>query len=327
MPRVARGALVAGLIAIATASVSIGPAAAQKYPDRPIRVIIPYTAGGVADSIMRLLSPKMEERLGQKLVIEARPGAAGNIGVMEVARAEPDGYKIVVAATNNFVINQFTMKMTLDPLEALTPVAKLADVPLVLFANPSVPARNFTEFLAYARTNPGRITFGSPAAGTVNHLLLERIKLDAGIDMVHVPFRGSPQGVLAVLANEIQLFTVGLAAGGPHLAEGKLVALAVATEKRLPMLPQVGTLIEAGFPGLVGANWWGMAAPKGTPEPILRALDEAVRDALGDPTVIERFNSMGLLVPHETREQFAASLAAEAKIWAEITRRAHIVIQ
>jgi len=327
MPRVPCGSLVAGLVAVVTCALSLDPAAAQKYPDRPIRVIIPYTAGGVADSIMRLLSPKMEERLGQKLVIEARPGAAGNIGVMEVARAEPDGYKILVAATNNFVINQFTMKMTIDPLETLTPVAKLADVPLVLFANPSVPARTFAEFLAYARNNPGRVTYGSPAAGTVNHLLLERIKLDAGVDMVHVPFRGSPQGVLAVLANDIQLFTVGLAAGGPHLAEGKLIALAVATEKRLPMLPQVGTLIEAGFPGMVAANWWGMAAPKGTPEPVIQALDEAVREALSDPAVVARFNSMGILIPNETREQFAASLATEARIWSETTRRANIVIQ
>jgi tripartite-type tricarboxylate transporter receptor subunit TctC len=320
MPRVPCGPLVVGLVAVVTCALSLGPAAAQKYPDRPIRVIIPYTAGGVADSIMRLLSPKMEERLGQKLVIEARPGAAGNIGAMEVARAEPDGYKILVAATNNFVINQFTMKMTIDPLETLTPVAKLADVPLV-------PAKSFSEFITYARNNPGRVTYGSPAAGTVNHLLLERIKLDAGVDMVHVPFRGSPQGVLAVLANDIQLFTVGLAAGGPHVAEGKLIALAVATEKRLPMLPQVGTLIEAGFPGLVAANWWGMAAPKGTPEPIIRALDEAVRDALSDPAVVARFNSMGILIPNETREQFAASLATEARIWSETTRRANIVIQ
>jgi tripartite-type tricarboxylate transporter receptor subunit TctC len=318
-----RHVFITGLLA----SLSVCPAQAQKYPDHPIHVIIPYTAGGVADSIMRLVSVKMEEKLGQKLVIEARPGAAGNIGMLEVARAAPDGYTVLVAAANNFVINQFTMKMNVDPLEALTPVGKVADVPLVLFSNPAVPARDFTEFLAYARRNPGKLNFGSPAAGTVNHLLLERLKLEANIDMVHVPFRGSPQGVMAVLANDIQLFTVGLSAGAAHLKENRLTALAVATEKRLPMLPEAGTLIEAGFPGFVAANWWGMAVPKGTPEPIISTIYAALRESLKDPVVVQRFTTMGILVPHETREQFAAGLASEAKIWSETVKRANVVIE
>lgn len=203
-----RNVLLASLLALLTTL----PAQAQTYPDRPIRVVLPYTAGGVSDAIMRLLSPKMEEKLGQKLIIEAKPGAAGNIGTSEVAKSAPDGYTILVAATNNYVINQFTMKLDFDPLDALMPVAKIADVPLVLFSNPSVPAKNFAEFLAYAKKNPGKLNYGSPAPGTVNHLLLERVKQQTGVDMLHVPFRGSPQGVIAVLTNEIQLFTVGLTA-------------------------------------------------------------------------------------------------------------------
>jgi tripartite-type tricarboxylate transporter receptor subunit TctC len=311
----------------ALALLAAAPAHAQTYPDRPIRVVLPYTAGGVSDAIMRLLAPKMEEKLGQKLVIEANPGSAGNIGTLEVARAEPDGYTILVAATNNFVINQFTMKMPIDPLAALTPVGKLADVPLVLFANPSVPARNFAEFLAYARNNPGKLNFGSPAPGTVNHLLLERIKQVTGVDMVHIPFRGSPQGVMAVLGNEIQLFTVGLSAGAGHLKEGKLVALAVATEQRLPQLPDVPTLIESGLPGFTGANWWGMAVPKGTPEAVIRKITEAVTEALRDPAVVARYAAMGLLIPRETPAQFAAGLRAEAELWSETARRGKITIE
>lgn len=309
------------------ALLAVAPAQAQAYPDRPIRIVLPYTAGGVSDAIMRLLAPRMEEKLGQKLVIEAKPGAAGNIGTLEVAKAEPDGYTVLVAATNNFVINQFTMKMTIDPLAALTPVAKLADVPLVLFSNPTVPARNLAEFLAYARSNPGKLNFGSPAPGTVNHLLLERVKQATGIDMVHVPFRGSPQGVLAVLGNEIQLFTVGLTAGAGHLKEGKLTALAVATEQRLPNLPDVPTMIESGLPGFTGANWWGMAVPKGTPEPVIRKLADAVTDAQRDPAVVARFAAMGLLMPKETPAQFAAGLKAEAELWAETVRRGKITIE
>ncbi len=169
-----------------------------------------YTAGGVSEAIIRLLAPKMEEKLGQKLIIEAKPGAAGNIGVIEVAKSPPDGYTLVITATNNFVINQFTMKMPIDPLTALKPVAKLADVPLVLFSNPTIPAKNFSEFMVYVKANPGKVNFGSPAPGTVNHLLLERVKQARGLDMQHIPYRGSPQGVMALLQNDIQLFTVAV---------------------------------------------------------------------------------------------------------------------
>ena len=137
-------------------------ASVASYPDRPIRIIIPYSAGGVGDAIMRLLSPQMENSLGQKLVIESKPGAAGNIGTLEVSRATPDGYTLLVAAANNFVINQFLMKMPADPLSALAPIANVADVPLVLFSNPSVPARNLSEFIAHVRANPGKVSYGSP---------------------------------------------------------------------------------------------------------------------------------------------------------------------
>jgi tripartite-type tricarboxylate transporter receptor subunit TctC len=168
------------------------------------------------------MAPGIERSLGQKLVVEAKPGAAGNIGTLEVARAEPDGYTILVAAANNFVINQFLIKMPVDPLTALMPIAKLADVPIVLFSNPSVPARMLTEFIAYARANPGKLNYGTPSSGTVNHLFVERLKQAAGLDLAHVPFRGSPPATMALLANEIQLFPVGLAAGAGHLRDASL---------------------------------------------------------------------------------------------------------
>jgi tripartite-type tricarboxylate transporter receptor subunit TctC len=303
------------------------PAQGAHYPDRPIRVVIPYTAGGVADTIMRLVAPRMEKVLGQKLVIEAKPGAAGNIGTLEVARAAPDGYTLLVAAANNFVINQFLIKMPVDPLVALAPIGKIADVPLVLFSNPSVPARTLPEFISYARANPGKVSYGSPSNGTVNHLFIERLKQATGIDLTHVPYRGSPQAVLAVLANEIQLFPVGLAAGGSHLAEGRLTALAAATEKRLAMLPQIPTVIEAGFPGFTAANWWGMAAPKGTPSDLLETLRQALTQALSEPGLVERFTAMGLLQPEETYDGFLTSLKAQADLWSDVILRGKIVIE
>jgi tripartite-type tricarboxylate transporter receptor subunit TctC len=302
-------------------------AEAAPYPERPIRVVIPYTAGGAADTIMRWLAPRMEEALGQKLVIEAKPGAAGNIGTLEVARAAADGYTVLVAATNNFVINQFLIRMPVDPLAALMPVGKVADVPLVLFSNSAVPARTLPDFIAYVRANPGKVSYGSPSNGTVNHLFIERLKQTTGIELTHVPYRGSPQAVLALLANEIQLFPVGFAVGAAHLADGRLTALAAATEKRLPMLPQVATVIEAGFPGFTAANWWGMAAPQGTPAEAVNALRRALSEALRDAAVAQRFAAMGLLAPEESYADFAAGLKPQAELWSQIIARGRIVIE
>jgi tripartite-type tricarboxylate transporter receptor subunit TctC len=308
-------------------SLGASGAQAQDYPDKPVRVVLTYTAGGVSDGIMRLLAPKMEEVLGQKLIIEAKPGAAGNLGTIDVAKSAPDGYTLVVTATNNFVINQFTMKIPIDPLTALVPVAKLADVPLVLFTNPSLPAKNFAEFMDYVKANPGKVNFGSPAPGTVNHLLLERVKQTRGLDMQHVPYRGSPQGVMALLQNDIQLFTVGYAAGVGHLKDGKVKALAVATDARLPELPNTPTLIESGLPGFTGANWWGMAAPAGTPEPVIRKLRTAVQAALREPNVIARYKALGLVVPKESPEQWAAGLKAEAALWSDTVKKGGVTVQ
>ena len=255
------------IVGVAFAAIGLGPelAPAQPtvYPERPIRVVYPYTPGGVGDSIMRLLAPTMERKLGQPLVIESKPGAAGNIGTAEVARAQPDGYTILVAATNNYVINQFLTRLPFDPLADLTPIIKAAEIPLVLFSNPNVPANNLREFLAYARANPGKLNYGSPSTGTVNHLLIERLKEAANVDIAHIPYRGSPAAIRGLLSNDIQLLPVGLAAGSAHLEVCKLTAVAVATERRLATLPEVPTIIESGFPGFTGANYWGISAPKG----------------------------------------------------------------
>jgi tripartite-type tricarboxylate transporter receptor subunit TctC len=314
-------------VLIGGALLPIAARAAASYPDRPIRVIIPYTAGGLPETIMRLLAVSMEPRLGQKLVIEAKPGAAGNIGTQEVARAEPDGYEILVAATNNFVINQFLLKMTFDPLTALKPVAKVADVPLVLFSNPAVPARTLQEFVAYARANPGKLNYGTPSVGTVNHLLIERLKQTTGIELTHVPYRGSPEALLALIKNDIQLFPIGLSVGMGNLHEGKLTALAVAAPSRLRMLPGVPTMAEAGFSGFAVSNWWGMAAPAATPDDIADILHQAVAEALLTVPVERRFLEMGMVAPEISRQQFAASLKAEADLWSQTIARGNIKIE
>lgn len=302
-------------------------AKAADYPERPIRVVIPYTAGGVPEAVTRLLAISMERRLGQKLVLEAKPGAAGNIGTQEVTRAEPDGYTLLVGATNNFVINQFVMKMSFDPMTALAPIAKLAEIPLVLFSNPAVPARTLEEFIAHAKANPGKLNYGVPSLGTVNHLLMERLKQRTGTTLATVPYRGSAAAVLALLKNEIQIFPIGLAAVGGNLGEGKVTALAVATEQRIPMLPDVPTMAESGLPGFLASNWFGMAAPAGTPEHILDVLAQAVREAHQTGLVKKRFHTLGMLVPDMSRRQFASSLQTEADQWQETIKRGDITIQ
>ena len=301
-------------------------AKAAGFPERPIRVVIPYAAGGVAEGVMRLLAVSMEARLGQKLVLEAKPGAAGNIGTQEVARAAPDGHTILVAATNNYVINQFVLKMSFDPMAALAPIVKAAEVPLVLFSNPAVPARTLAEFISYAKANPGKVNYGVPSLGTVNHLMIERLKQTTGAEITCVPYRGSPPATLALLQNDIQLFPIGLAAVGSNLADGKVTALAVATEQRIPMLPHVPTMAESGFPGFVASNWWGVAAPAGTPDNVLDIVAQAVVEAQKTSLVKERFLALGMLVPELTRAQFAASLRVEAALWQETARRGGITV-
>jgi tripartite-type tricarboxylate transporter receptor subunit TctC len=301
--------------------------AGAAYPDRPIRVISPYAAGGVGENIMRLLAVSMEPRLGQKLIVEARPGAAGNLGTEEAARAMPDGETILIAATNNFVINQFVMKMTFDPLAKLTPIAKAAEIPLVLFSNPKVPAHTLQEFIAYTKANPGHVSYGVPSLGTVNHLMMERLKQITGMDMTCIPYRGSPPAVLALMKNEVQVFPIGLAAVGTTFNEGKLTALAVATAERLPMLPSVPTIAESGFPGFVASNWFGVAAPARTAGSIIDALAEAISEAQNTALVQERFAKLGILVPRLSRQQFAASLKPEAEFWRETVERGKISIE
>ena len=297
------------------------------YPQRPIRVIVPFAAGGVGDAAIRVLAPRLEQKLAQKLVIESKPGAAGSIGTLEVVRAEADGYTILVAAAGNFVINQFLMKMPFDPLAALTPVVKVAEIPIVFCSNPSVQAHDLAQFIAYARAHRGKLNYGSPGNGSVNHLLVENFKRVADIEIAHIPYRGSPPATLAAVANEIQLYAIGLAAVAGHLKEGKLTALAVTANQRLPMLPEVQTVVEAGFPSLAISNWWGMAAPKQTSDAVIGVLHQAIAEALSDTTVVERFAALGMLVPTQTREQFVASLSAEADFWSQIIQRGKFVIE
>lgn len=298
---------------------SLGTASAQDYPSRPIHVIIPFGSGSLADAVPRLIQPALEAGLGERLVIENRPGAGGNVGAQAVVSAAPDGYTVMMAATNNLVINQYMFRdMKFDPLTDLVPVSLVVDVPLILQVNPAVPAHTLGEFIAYAKANPGKLNFASPSPGTLPHLAMEIFARSAGLDLVHVPFKGGGPAMNALISNEVQAMLIGYATTAGQVKAGKVRPLAIASAKRLAALPQVPTFAEAGFPDLQAAvpgNWWGMVAPKGTPAPIVHRLAAEIHKALADPATRKKYEDLGLTPVGSTPEDFAAGLPDQARKW------------
>jgi tripartite-type tricarboxylate transporter receptor subunit TctC len=315
--------LAAALLAVAP----INSGAAAEYPERPITVIVPYAAGGAGDTIIRLLSPLMERSLGQPLVIDNRTGGGGTIGAQAVAKAAPDGHTLLLGATNNFAINQFLLpKVNLDPLTAFALITKVADVPSVLFMNASVPAKTLGEFIAYAKANPGKLSYASPSVGTTPHLAVERLKQLMGIELIHIPYRGAPRAMLALIANEVQFYLAGWGVGRSHVEAGRVRALAVASAHRVPNIP-LPTAIETGVPNYVAANWWGLAAPQGTPQPVLDRIFRAMTAALADTALRQRLDELGFTPGGDMPERFLEDTKAEAKVWAETISRGKLAIE
>ena len=320
------------LVGLLAATASLGVAApsarAQTWPDKPIRVIYPYQAGGMGDPLFRLLAPAMEQKLGQKFVFETRPGAGGNIGTEQVVRSAPDGYTVLFAATNNFSINQFLYpSLGFDPLKALAPVSVLAHVPSVFYTSPTVPAKNLQEFIAWAKQHPGKVNYGSPGTGTTPHLNVELIAQLAELRLVHVPYKGLPAAMQATIADEVQLYLAGLGPGRGHLAAGKLRAIAVGSAKRLPGIPEVPTLDESGFKGMLASNWFGMAVPAGTAPAIIDRLAEAVQSALAQPVGQKRIVELGLEPGGNSPQAFARQIVEEANLWEGVIRKARIKLE
>jgi tripartite-type tricarboxylate transporter receptor subunit TctC len=304
-----------------------GAAAAAEYPVGPIRIIVPYAAGGAGDISMRALQPALERELGQALVIESRPGGGGTIGAQDVAKAAPDGYTLLCGATNNFVINPFMFpKIRFDPFASLALITKVTDVPSVMFSSLSVPAKTLGEFIAYAKANPGRLNYASPSVGTTPHLAVERLKQLTGIDLVHVPYQGAPPAMQALLEDQVQLYLVGWGVGRSYVEAGKINALAVASARPVPGIP-LPTAIESGVPDYVASNWWGLAGPKATPQPIINRLYRAVTVALADPAVQAGLDKIGFLGVGNSPQAFIDDAQLEAKVWSETISRGHLAVE
>lgn len=306
--------------ALACVALFAGAHASAAYPEKPIKVILPYAPGGGGDLVLRTIQPHLEKRLGQSIVVEYKPGAAGNIGAAEVARAAPDGYTLLLGATNNFVINQFLYpKMGMDPLQAFAPISLVVEQPYLVMASTETGAKDFAEFSRYAKARSGKVNYGSPGGGTVPHISALMLSQNLGVDMVHVPYRGSQPALIALAANDIQLFiaSYGIVAG--QLAAGKMRPLAVAADSRLEALPNVPTSAEVGVPpGILLSNWWGLVAPKGTDDAIVQRIARELRAAVRDAQTQAKLVQQGAIVIANEPEEFARRLRTEAQQWKNI---------
>lgn len=304
--------------------------AAETYPAKPITIVIPYGAGSLPDVVAEVIQPALEADLGQRLLLDHRPGAGGNIGADMVRTAAPDGYHLLLAATNNLVVNQylFAGKMNFDPLTAFAPVSMIADVPLLIAVNPAVPATTMKEFVAYGRAHPGGLNFGSPGAGTLPHLATEILDRSLGIKAVHIAYKGGGPALAALMANEIQFLFIGLGTVADPVHAGTLRPIAVAADRRLAALPQVPTFAEAGFPNLgTPGNWWSLVAPAGTDPAIVARLSAAVRKAVSAPEAQAKYARFGLTPVGSTPDAMAKQLPAEAAKWQKIVAELGLTAQ
>jgi tripartite-type tricarboxylate transporter receptor subunit TctC len=304
-----------GLLACASS------AAFADWPEKPVKIIVPYVSGAMGDVVSRLLAEELRSRLGQAVIVENKPGAGGNIGTAAVAQAPADGYTLLVAATNNFVINQFLYRsMSFDPLAALEPVTILVDVPSVIFINANVPATSFQEFASFARANRGKVNYGSPGSGTTPHLSAELINRANDLGLTHVAYKGASQAITALLANDVQMYLVGAGLGLPHVKAGKLHAIAVSSRARLAVLPDMPTFEEVGLRKINASNWWAIAGPRALPKEVIDKLHAAIKDWLASPTTQARFQELGVVSVGKTPAETKAQLAEEARYWQRAVR-------
>ena len=298
------------------------PAAAQTYPDRVVRIINPYPPGGSVDITARILAQKLSDNTGQQFIVENRTGAGGNTGADSVAKSPPDGYTLLHTAPPPLVINQtlYTKGLPFDPEKDFVPIAVFAYTPIVLMVHPSVPAKDVKELIAYAKSNPGKLHFGSAGIGTTPHLSGELFKSMAKVEITHVPYRGTGPAMNDLIGGHIQMFFDLLPASLPQINGGKVRALANAGANRPAALPDLPTVAEQGLPGFDSASWVALAAPAKTPAPVLAKLRAEVAKVLTSPDVGARIRELGSDPGTADEAEVRAFLAAETKKWAEVIR-------
>jgi len=300
-------------------------ALSQAYPNKPIRWIVPYTGGGITDVVTRVVTQKMQGPLGQSIVVDNRPGANSILGSDLAAKAAPDGYTIVtVIAGYAANVTLYQGKLPFDPRKDLVPVSLAGIAPLIMTANPNLPAKDVKELIAHAKANPGKLNFGSSGIGAAAHLTTELLKQTAGIDMVHVPYKGTAPALTALMANDIQILVDVPSTLMPHVRGGKIKALAMFSKERIQGAAEVPTMAQAGGPALESSTWVLFMAPGGTPKPIVDRLAAETAKAINESDIKERFNQIGIVPVGNSPAQAANFLEDEIAKWAKVITTAGV---
>src|SRR5690348_7803183 len=314
-----RRAFAAALLAIAAIAGLPSGAAADTFPSRPAKLIVPFPPGGPLDTTGREIAQKLGEMWGQSVIVENKPGAGGNIGADFVAKSPPDGYTIVMGALSTHAVNpSLYPKMPYDAKKDFAPITLVAITPNVLVVNPSLPVHSVKELIAYAKAHPGKLSFGSGSIGSAGHLAGELFKVDTGVDMVHVPYKGAAPAMQALLAGDTQLMFDNLASAMSQVKAGKLRALAVTTSQRSKLVPELPTMAEAGVPGFDISTWFGLLAPAGTPPAVIAKWNAGVTKILSDPSMRERLAAQGAEATPDSPDAFARFIAAVVVKYARI---------
>ena len=322
--------LLAASLCIGTALLHADAAHAQAYPQKqPIKVVVPFPAGGPTDGMARIISERLGTVLGQSIVIENKGGGAGgSIGAKFVAAADPDGYTILITPGGSLTTGPAVHKnIGYDPVKVFVPVAQLIETPLVIAVHPDLPVKSMAELVSYAKANPGKVSWGSQGFGVAPHLLLELFKLEAGVNIVHVPYRGTAPMLSAILGGEIQVVADPLTTSLVHIEAGKLRPLAVAGANRTPKLPNVPTTKEAGYPRLDSPFWLGVVAPTGTPPDIVDKLNVAFRESMAPPETRALLAKLGADIKIGTPQEFSKLLADELALWSGVVKEAKITVE
>ena len=309
----------------ALALLAVSTAQAQSWPGKPIRLVVPFAPGGSSSIVARAFAAEMEKGLGQPIVIDNKGGGGGNVAMQEVAHAEPDGYTLIIGHIGSLAVNPYMYeKLPFDTNRDFTAVSLLAKVPSIFVVHESVPAKDLRELVALAKKQPGKLYYGSAGNGSAGHLAMEYLKLTAGIDLVHVPYKGTGPNLIDLLAGRTQATAAGTPPLLPHVKSGKLRVVAVGSSKRLAILPDVPTVAEQGYPGFETAQWYGLNAPAKTPAAVIRRLAQEAAKAAKQPAVVDRLAPDSAEPVGSTPEEYAAYIAAEQKRWSEVVRKAGI---
>ena len=304
------------------ASIALNALAA--YPEKPVRIIVPWAPGGSTDILARTVAEKLTRSLGQPVVVENKPGASGNIGSDYVAKSPPDGYTLLFGSMSTHAINHAVMpNMPFKGVDDFTPIAMLAFVTNTMVVHPSVPANTLPEFIAYAKANPGKVAYASAGPGSTNHLSAALLEKMAGIQMLHVPYKGGAPGITDTVGGQVQMFITAGTQSLPHVKAGKLKLIAVTEKKRSALLKEVPTVAET-IPGYEMAVWYGAFGPKGMPAELARRLNAEINRIMMLPDVREKMEAMGVEAVNETPEQFAAVMRADAEKWGRLVRELNI---